>query len=272
MEPFEPSAGLPGAGDARPSALARAMAEYLGCRCAWFAPGEDDAPLLDAYCRAREEGARAGFVPVLAKVERTLWQTLVWNACRTLPDEGCLEFDPRRVEAYRRAALAAPLRDGRALLDERIGRRRANALARGEDWKRDVLGGMAGGQASDSSEVLRDPFTAKTCPVLLAQVPTTRPWEVFAWLPFGGWNSCPDVPELMAVAKYWYERYGAVPAVITRDALEFDLPAPVPATDAMEAALEHYAFCFDVDRGSEWRVGALADSLRRSTVWHFWWD
>ena len=30
----------------------------------------------------------------------------------------------------------------------------------------------------------------------------TSPWEIFAYLPFGNWNECPDTPELMAVAKY----------------------------------------------------------------------
>ena len=32
----------------------------------------------------------------------------------------------------------------------------------------------------------------------------------------------------MAVAKYWFEQHGAVPAAMSHDELEFLLPAPVP--------------------------------------------
>jgi hypothetical protein len=56
--------------------------------------------------------------------------------------------------------------------------------------------------------------------------------------------------------------------------LEFLLPAPVSEEKAMDAAVELYGFCPDViDQGPEdATVGALADVLRQSTVWYFWWD
>ena len=79
---------------------------------------------------------------------------------------------------------------------------------------------------------------------------------------------------VMAVAKYWFEQHGAVPAAMSHDELEFLLPAPVPEEKAMDAAVELYGFCPDViDQGPEdATVGALADVLRQSTVWYFWWD
>ena len=61
---------------------------------------------------------------------------------------------------------------------------------------------------------------------------------------------------------------------MTHDELEFDLPSPIPQEKAMELAAEQYGFCPDViDQGAEdATVGALADGLRQSTVWYFWWD
>lgn len=46
------------------------------------------------------------------------------------------------------------------------------------------------------------------------------------------------------------------------------------AMEFMDAAVELYGFCPDViDQGPEdATVGALADVLRQSTVWYFWWD
>ena len=111
-----------------------------------------------------------------------------------------------------------------------------------------------------------------TVPVVLAEIPVQNPWEIFAYLPFGGWNECPDTPDLMAAAKYWYEEYGAVPAVMTHDVLEFSVPKPVSWEQAKKLAVEQYTFAPDiVDQGCE-RVSVLANILMDSTVWFFWWD
>ena len=76
----------------------------------------------------------------------------------------------------------------------------------------------------------------------------------------------------MAVAKYWYEKYGAVPAVMTEDVLEFSVPAPVERKDALTLAWEQNTYCSDiVAQGCE-SIGILADSLTKSTTWFFWWD
>ena len=46
----------------------------------------------------------------------------------------------------------------------------------------------------------------------------------------------------MAVAKYWFEQYDAVPAAMSHDELEFLLPAPVPKEKAIDVAVEQYGF------------------------------
>ena len=37
------------------------------------------------------------------------------------------------------------------------------------------------------------PVSYTHLPLVLAEIPVSRPWEIFAWLPFGGWNECPDL-------------------------------------------------------------------------------
>ena len=110
--------------------------------------------------------------------------------------------------------------------------------------------------------------------MILAKIPVQHPWEVFAYLPFGGWNDCPDTAALMAVSKYWHEQHGAAPAVLTYDTLEYSVPAPVSEESARELAKEQYAFCADiVEQGaSGMTVGKLAADLKNATVWYFWWD
>ena len=50
----------------------------------------------------------------------------------------------------------------------------------------------------------------------------------------------------MAVAKYWFEQYGAIPAAMSHDELEFLLPTPVSREKAMKVAAEQYGFCPDI--------------------------
>ena len=47
----------------------------------------------------------------------------------------------------------------------------------------------------------------------------------------------------MAVAKYWFEQYSAVPGAMSHDELEFNLPAPLAEDKAMDVAVEQYGFC-----------------------------
>lgn len=139
------------------------------------------------------------------------------------------------------------------------------------DWEEEILGEMEGGFVNDRFASYWDSDTDMTYPLILAKIPVNNPWEIFAYLPFGNWNECPDTPELMAVAKYWLEQYGAVPAVMSHDELEFALLTPIPKEQAMEVAVEQYGFCPDLDQNFE-ELGALADTLWQSTVWYFWWD
>ena len=257
-----------------PSELAEALMEYLDCKCTYFPSMKDDDPIMAAYGYAKRDSAQEGFVPVLIKADdETLLECLVMNADPE-NDADFYEFDLKTVTEYRKKMLSAPIKDGKVVLEALIGQRKEEAEDDDMDWDEEVLGEMEGGEPNDRFSSYWDDETEMTYPLILAKIPVKNPWEIFAYLPFGNWNDCPDTPELMAAAKYWFEQYGAVPAAMSHDELEFLLPAPVPKEKAMDAAVELYGFCPDViDQGPEdATVGALADVLRQSTVWYFWWD
>ena len=257
-----------------PSELAGALMEYLDCECTYFPSMKDDDPIMSAYSYAKRESVKEGFVPVLIKADdETLLECLVMNA-DPKNDADIYEFDLRAVTEYRKKMLSAPIKDGKAVLEELIGQRKEEAEDDDMDWDEEILGEMEGGYDNNRFSCYWDSDTDMTHPLILAKIPVKNPWEIFAYLPFGNWNDCPDTPELMAAAKYWFEQYGAVPAAMSHDELEFDLPVPVSEENAMEAALEQYGFCPDIvdQEPEDATVGALADVLRQSTVWYFWWD
>ena len=258
-----------------PSDLAEAMMEYLDCECTYFPSMTDDDPIMSAYNYAKRESVKEGFVPVLIKADdEILWECLIMNSDPDSDGEDDYTFDPDKVAEYRKKMLSAPVENSKAVLEEMIGQRKEEAEDDDMDWDEEILGEMEGGYDNRRFSSYWNSDNNMTYPLILAKIPVKNPWEIFAYLPFGGWNECPDTPELMAVAKYWFEQHGAVPAAMSHDELEFLLPAPVSEKEAIDVAVELYGFCPDViDQGPEdATVGALADVLRQSTVWYFWWD
>lgn len=254
-----------------PSETAEALMAYLDCECTYFPSMADDDPIVCAYEYAGKNAAHEGFVPMLIAVDETLWECLMLNSDPAHEGDDDHAFDPDAVAAYRQSQLAAPLPDGRMVLEDGMAERRAEAEDDSKDWDTEVVGRMEGGFNNHRFSGYWNSETDMTHPVILARIPVRHPWEVFAHLPFGNWNDCPDTPQLMAVARYWFEKFGAVPAVMTHDELDFALPKPIGRELAVQIALEQYAFCPDMDQNHE-SVGALADTLRQSKIWYFWWD
>ena len=255
-----------------PSELTEALMEYLDCECTYFPSMKDDDPIMSAYSYAKRESVKEGFVPVLIKADdETLLECLVMNA-DPKNDADIYEFDLKTVTEYRKKMLSTSVKDGKAVLEELTGQRKEEAEDDDMDWDEEVLGEMEGGEPNDRFANYWNDDTGMTYPLILAKIPVKNPWEIFAYLPFGNWNECPDTPDLMAVAKYWFEQHGAIPAAMSHDELEFELPTPISKERAMEVAVEQYGFCPDLDQNEDGSIGSLAAVLWQSTVWYFWWD
>lgn len=254
--------------------LTDALIRYLDCPCRFFNSMRNDDPLMEAFSEAQQRGKRDGFTPVIVVVDDTLIESITDKATGTTALYPELDIDIDAVRSYRQETLAMPLLSGEEELEDLYRMQREAVESDGFDC------GFDGVIVEDCEEPEErfygywDYTGRKTHPLIIAEIPTDKPWEIFAWLPFGGWNECPDTPVLMAAAKHWYERYGAVPAVLTSDTLDFELSAPVEPKDAMQLAREHFGFCPDiiVSASEEVDAGTVAASLTRSSYWFFWWD
>ena len=93
------------------------------------------------------------------------------------------------------------------------------------------------------------------------------------WFPMGGFNECPLPEEQVAIFKYWYEKYGAAPALVTHDVWELYVENPPNTQEEAESlAWEQYGFCSDIVWQGIGTVNGLAGTLIHSSVWYFWWD
>jgi len=255
--------------------IARAMTALLDCPCTYFPAMKDDDELVAAFRAAQERGKAEGFTPVIVSVsDDTLLECITQSMSSDLSGPDGYDVDVEAARAYRRDLLSTAEASGEEVLHR--------LFAVQEEYIDEERYGF-NGPLADGSDIPKseDRFfgywnfiTRKTLPVIIAELPTDKPWQIFAWLPMGGWNECPDTSDMMAVSRSWYERYGAVPCVITSDTLDFELPRPIPVTDAMRLAREHYAFCPDVldSAAEEYSAGMLGASLLKTRYWTFWWD
>lgn len=217
--------------------------------------------VMKEYEKAVERGQREGFIPVL------------------LPEDEYLDefFEILREDGYTVEEACKQIGGN----GEEILIKRWKEIVEPEEEETEAveltpefIGELIGGDMLEECFSLYDGNRKEMKRVLLLEVPTKNPWEIPVYVPFGGWNDCPLPEEMATVCRYWYEKYGAVPAVITHDELYLFVPNPVPEGEAMELAKQHYAFCCDrVDQctGSG-TLGEVADSLRKSRIWYFWWD
>ena len=213
-----------------------------GCECMEFKCS------VENYFKYREIGKKEGFVPVIVATDDIFFEQL--EALLKCDGESSISKIQEIVEEYHKKMLAMPVEDGKAYLEK-------NHIE--AEW--------------DESELENDDYEAEehfTRGGYLVKVPVTEPWRIWAYLPYGGWNACPKVTEHMAVSKYWYEQYGAYPAALSYDTIDYAVEKPVE--DLEKLANEVGTYCYDiVEQGCE-TYSALALELKDSRIWNLWWD
>ncbi len=277
--------------DKKPSKNALKIIDFLGCDCVYFPRSANNNDLILKYSEAHKKWRKGGNTfPVIIVVDDTLteWLTEIITEEKTpqqlreeILSKSSLYRKELITEGKSREQILEQARtnacaDGKQLIQELIETRIEEMELDDENdfldfSEEDVLRESCEGHAVRKFIGFRDYSNNCVMETILAYIPTTKPFEVFAWVPFGGWNDCPSAEDMISISRYWYLKHNAIPAVISHDTLEF-FCAPLDMKSAMETAVEHYAVCPDnVDQGIG-TVAALADSLTKSTVWWFWWD
>lgn len=243
------------------SGSAQRLIDLLGCPWMHIPKGTDPATVLKAYDDALVKSKSGGYTPMIIVVDDNL-----------LEDFGEYFKTPEELKANRDKLLGSEWFDVREWFEDRLAEFKELFE---EDYWAEIVGEIEhrdGDVSKTFSGFLDfgDPRTSEEC--ILALIPTKEPWEVFAWLPFGGWNECPAPEKMLRIAQYWYKHYNAVPAVMSHDVLEFSAPPINDKNTAMVLAMEQFAACLDIVDQGVGTVGRLAGGLMQSSVWYFWWD
>lgn len=234
--------------------LLPAFIHFVGSsRYRLFAPMEDDRNLVAEYHKALERGKPEGFVPVIITISKELFDALATNS-------GCLDstcefgFNAEALESFRNKMLSCDLSEINAQFDALCSKIPAPTSIENEAPLTRFISYW-------------DINTRKTFPLILAEIPVSVAWQIFAHIPFGGYDRCPALATLMAATARWNERFGALPAVIGSGTLEFFVQRPADKHSAPALAAQMYAVCPVLEHTAP--LPSLAASLDGSTVWFF---
>ena len=90
-------------------------------------------------------------------------------------------------------------------LEKLIGELKENVEEDGQKWDK-FVGKYAKGEECCSFDSYWNHNSNVMSEIILAKIPTTKPWELAAWIPMGGFNDCPMPDVQVAVMKYWFEK------------------------------------------------------------------
>ncbi len=226
--------------------------ELVGCPCEVMNKYTSYNKAMTRYEEALKNAPQDGY-PIFVLSDAALAENL-----RTMNEYG---YDAQKV-------LAKNLEDGKELLKNWY----QESIYLEDD--KEFMGELAEGATADKLlSISRDWEEYEE--ILLFKVPVDQPWKALAYIPMGGWNACPNPEQMLAISKYWYGKYGAIPAAIAHDTVEYFVETRITQErDAWDVAKEHFAFCNDAVHECTYSgtLGELGDQIRNSTVWYFWWD
>lgn len=245
--------------------LDQQLIRYIDCPYKLIPQNALIADVNKEYTAAMRYGTAHGCTPVLVPVTE--------NLVNLLGRDGEMNADIELIRELRRALLWQ-INDsaGEIIIESAYYERISELAANSIDTVALETGSAQGLSVNAFHSFVSEGRTV--CPVILAQLPTVNPWEVFVWLPVGGTNGIPSDNELICASKLWHEMCGAIPSVISFGAIEYFIPRgrPDPQT-AAQIARGHFAMCPDrVLRMTRSRtIGELADTLTKSCVWYLGW-
>ena len=235
---------------------AKSIISFVKLPCLVYEEGYDYDTLMKEFKDMTKAGLSEGYTPLIVLADEYFYFDSEEN------------YSPQET-------LNSDLSNGKKLLNERFKYNLRYVQTDVDEYIESISG-----EYDDDCEKMDCPFSffnfeTKSCyETIVFKIPTTNPWELPAYIPFGGWNECPDAKEMTSICKYWYDQYGAVPIAVTHDILEMEVPKPVSSEISIEVAKEHYAFCPDrlYQCTQSFTLSEIAKSLEGSTVWYFWWD
>jgi hypothetical protein len=226
------------------------------------------ATALETYNKLLKEGRTKGFWPVLLgdlNGLRAFKVPEVWPAFQPVAQEILQASLEVLVQSQIEAVKAADIKS-----EEFYAKEYENELETDETVKN------APAETHEKAEIWahKDPYQGTPLEkVWLAIIPTTKSYEVPAYLNWPGTEATPSPDVQVAFLKTWNERYGAEVVAVMDNHFQIIVARP-PATyeEALPLAYEQLAFCDNILDERYNSVRWLAKDLVGAKVWIISWE
>ena len=232
-----------------------------GCECEMIGNWCNTKTVYYEQC---EIGRENGYIPVIVSADELTIEIIRHNTAKKASTEVEIK---QKVSEHRSKLLTEPIANGETFLNNVLERTKEYSDNR---WRKYTTGFPSEKCGTMGEELVVKHYSFSQPNTYVVKVPETEPWKVWAYLPFGSWNSCHEPSIHMAIAKYWYEKYGAILAAINFNSVSYVLPQPANAPK--EAAMEMYAYCPELIETGWENFASLAEAIKNSTIWNFAWD
>lgn len=245
------------------------FARLLDCKCHYIQPCANVSDIIDCYNDLCERGSYVGITPILVGLDSRLFDSMCCNFISdysSLKDKIDLDELAKKMCSVRKSLLEND--------DQWYSKGKEYFLHRwqmpGEtNIDMDFSSDLDDFDMPNVYDLLIDPSTGNTRPLLIALIPTGEAWKIFGWLPCTGNLDLP-VEKMMCVACYWEKMYSAVPmALIDPSTIFFRVRNMDGIPDKVDDILrEHMVLCPDLASVDE-KSSLYKNMLRNFYIWMF---
>jgi len=203
------------------------------------------------YLRACNEGKNRGFTPVFIPTFSYAFFDVIKEGRKRLgKDADAKAIVAEAVQRYLRAEVA----DGETVFEESF--QNAKNQIDAERWEH------LANDKTENADFLYDLDDFLSTDSILVKIPVKNPWDVFAYFA-AFFNTDPErVQKWRGVAKYWYEKYGALPCYLDTEDVVFYIRKPIPQ-EALNAVAKQV---FSLTTSDE-TIPDIESYIRNGKIW-----
>ncbi len=204
---------------------------------------------VELYQEAYEEGLELGYTPILVEVSETL--------------EESVGFSKEEYGSYQKMHKALKKEAAKLKMEDYF-EQEASKDTYFDLWVK-----------SDSRVNSYEAYTEITLlsdSIYLVKMDTKNPYDVFAYIPMGGYNDCLSNPQLIATFQLWYEQFGIVPVSIGYDNVQVTFSKELDKKQREQFGKQLYFVNKAIlDFGYE-TLEDVMKGVEHSACWMLWWD
>lgn len=225
---------------------------------------EDFAAVAERYIELYSQSEQTGMVPVIVLPDTEL-------AANVYSNLDLLEYSDDGFENAPKELVSFGIKDIRSGAEDTDGRICLAELSSSREPYFDITQfAVSAKPAPELDDVMLLPETEARIALILL-FPTDTPWDILCSVPPGGWNECPGAFAFAAIARYWYDECGAVPALISSRCVQFRCDCELGDDYAVELATELYSVAPESEMFKDTGAAGMAEYLKNAEFWKLDW-